>query len=78
MSQINIIRTQQAVYMGDHAQDVLTAVEVRPDETVAQLVERALYRLEGWPQQRVVDADAYITIRLAESVADDTGDGSDL
>jgi hypothetical protein len=57
--------TRQGVYMGDHGQDMVRALTIDPTETVADLVERALTKREGYPVRQVPDADAYLTIRLA-------------
>jgi hypothetical protein len=61
VTQIQITMTEPGVNMGDHAQDVVTAVEAKPDETVADLVERLLtkmtYRSARIPTPAVGGAD---------------------
>lgn len=56
--------TKQGVSMGDHAQDVVTAVEIAPGETVEALAHRVLTRSE-WPSRpRRVEDEWYLTIRI--------------
>lgn len=54
--------TRTGVNMGDHAQDVTTAHEVDPDETIEDLARRLLKPDERWgsPEQN------FIVVRLAQ------------
>ena len=61
---INALVTDQAVYMGDHGQDVVRAVAVDLTETVECLLARTLYDRD-WKGEPSVKADRYLTIRLA-------------
>lgn len=72
MSALNVILTRQAVYAGDHAQDMTAAIDVDPGMTVGEMAEKYLRRESGeWnpepPHTRaqVPDQDRYLTIRLA-------------
>ena len=57
MANVNVILTEVGVNMGDHAQDVHTALEVSLDTTIQDLVETVL----------TSDHD-YVTIRLARPI----------
>lgn len=43
---LSVMLVKEGVFMGDHAQDVVTAVEVRDDETIAEAAARLLRRQE--------------------------------
>lgn len=55
--------TKQGVNMGDHGQDVVTAIEITPGETVEDLARRALTRPD-WHGDRHVEDEWYVTIRI--------------
>lgn len=62
---INATVTEVGVSMGDHAQDIVRAVMVSPDDTIASIVARC------WPsdyvghkQPRKYQDTAYLTIRV--------------
>lgn len=59
---VNALRVEIGVNMGDHAQDVTTAVDIRPDDTVDSIVER--YLMKSWPKDQV-DPSSRIEIRVA-------------
>lgn len=71
---INILRTEQGVNMGEHAQDVVLAVDPVPGETVEELCRRALSRIEYVARtvqkdggfDAVADPTVYLTIRLTD------------
>ena len=66
---INVILTRQAVNQGDHGQDITSAHEVRPDETVGELVDRLLTsQMYRYPPttDRQAEVEWYLTVRLAE------------
>lgn len=66
------ILTKQAVNLGDHAQDITTAVEIRPGETVEDFAHRVLTRHE-WPgRPRRVEGNWYVTLRLPEAIGAST------
>lgn len=60
MANVNVILTEVGVNMGDHAQDVHTALEVSPGTTIQDLVETVLTSDH--------DYDNYVTIRLARPI----------
>lgn len=68
---INIIRTEQAVFQGDHGQDIITAIEPLPGETIEALCQRALtesvYTGGGFPGDyaQTPRDQWYLTIRVA-------------
>jgi hypothetical protein len=61
--------TKVGVNMGDHAQDVVRAVEVSPDETVQEMANRVL-SVDKWVPQGPVGFDYqydwYLIVRLVE------------
>jgi hypothetical protein len=65
------ILTRQAVGMGDHAQDLSSAVVIDPDETVGSLAARTLTKNGEWRPASdggplpIPDGDRYLTLRLA-------------
>ena len=61
---INALITEQAVYLGDHGQDITRAVAVEASETVESLISRTLYRRD-WRGELSIQEDSYLTIRLA-------------
>jgi hypothetical protein len=66
---INALLTRTGVNMGDHAQDVTSAVVLDPDMTVRELCEKHLMK-RSWvgvqqPDLIEPDADKLLTIRLA-------------
>lgn len=66
---INVTVTRQAVYQGDHGQDITRALALEPDMTIGALVEMALtkptWRAAGDTRPPDPDPDAYLTIRVA-------------
>ena len=60
MANVNVILTEVGVNMGDHAQDVHTALEVSPGTTIQDLVETVLTSDH--------DYGNYLTIRLARPI----------
>ena len=58
---VNALRVQEGVNMGDHGQDVTTAIDVRPDDTVGSVIEK--HMLGGWPN--APQTDVAIVIRVA-------------
>jgi len=73
---INVLVTRQAVYQGDHGQDITTALAVSADMTIGALVEGALtkatWRAAGDHTPADPDPDAYVTIRIAMPTAERT------
>ncbi|MDQ0102317.1 hypothetical protein J2T10_001963 [Paenarthrobacter nicotinovorans] len=70
---INALLTRTGVNMGDHAQDVTSAVVLDPDMTVRELCEKHLMK-RSWagvqqPDLITPDAEKYLTIRLAADEA---------
>lgn len=63
---INAIVTEQAVYMGDHSQDVTRAVAPLPEETVEDFAQRVLSVQTGYPVRPEANYDKYVTIRLVD------------
>lgn len=59
----NLLLTEQAVNLGDHAQDLTRAVAYVEGETIEALIERALTR-KKWDGEREPLVDAYLTIRI--------------
>lgn len=62
-----VLLTKQGVNMGDHAQDVTRAIEVRPGETVTELAHRVLTtRQWSTTPERVPtpEPEWHLTIRL--------------
>lgn len=62
---VSVLHTRVMVNCGDHAQDITSAVEVKPDETVAEaanrlLIERGYHDVPGY--------DDYLTIRLVKPI----------
>lgn len=72
--QINVIVTRQAVNLGDHGQDITTAIAVTAETTIGELVEAALtkptWRPAGDERPADPDPDAYVTIRVAMPIKD--------
>ena len=68
---INALVTEQAVYLGDHGQDITRAVAVEAGETVESLLARSLYRRD-WRGELSIQGDSYLTIRLAAIPAEPT------
>lgn len=64
-AKINAILTKQGVSFGDHAQDVITAVEPRDGETVREFCDRVLTE-RTWKGERQPRGDYYVTLRLVE------------
>lgn len=66
---ISVVLTQVGVHMGDHAQDVVNAIDVDPKMTIGQLVDAELTKvIGGWGGKDLVrapDPDRYLVIRLA-------------
>ena len=60
---VSVLHTRVMVNCGDHAQDVTNAVEVKPDETVAEVANRLLIE-RGYHD--VPAYDDYLTIRLVK------------
>lgn len=58
---LSVLVTDEGVNYGDHAQDVVRAVEVNPDETVASMVRRLL-----GPRSSYDRTTRHLTIRLVE------------
>lgn len=61
---VSVLHTRVMVNCGDHAQDITSAVEVNPDETVAEVAERLL-RTQGY-QRFTTEYEDYLTIRLVK------------
>lgn len=65
---VNALRIESGVNMGDHAQDVTTAIDVRPDDTIGSLVDRHMTVLKyvgtSTPEP-VPDPSVSIVIRVA-------------
>jgi hypothetical protein len=66
---INALLTRAGVNMGDHAQDVTTAIVLDPEMTIREMCEKHLTR-ETWiglnePKKVEPDADRHVIIRLA-------------
>lgn len=66
--QYQITMTQYGVNMGDHAETVTRMIAHRPDETVEDLVQRAMGR-EEWEYRYM--SHRYLTIR---AIDDEEGD----
>lgn len=62
MADVNVILTEVGVNMGDHAQDVQTALEVSPETTIQDLVDTVLTNDHDY------DYGNYVTIRLARPI----------
>ena len=66
---INVTVTRQAVYQGDHGQDIVKALAVDPSTSLADLVEAALtkptWRAADDHRPADPDPDAYLTVRIA-------------
>lgn len=69
---INALITEQAVYLGDHGQDITRAVAVEASETVESLIARTLYSRDWQGELNGIKEDAYLTIRLAAIPAEPT------
>ena len=67
---INALVTEQAVYCGDHGQDITRAVAVEASETVESLITRTLYSRDWQGELSGIKEDAYLTIRLADIPAE--------
>ncbi len=61
---VSVTHTRVLVNAGDHAQDVMTAVEVGYDETVTEVAERLL-RTQGY-RRFTPEYEDYLTIRLVK------------
>lgn len=64
--QVSAIRVQVGVNMGDHAETVRKAVEVSRDETVGEVADRLLSKLDwsAFPGDGVPVADSSVTLEL--------------
>lgn len=59
---VNALRVEVGVNMGDHGQDVTTAIDVRPDDTIGSVIERHL--MKSWPKDQP-DPNKRVEIRIA-------------
>lgn len=65
---VNALLTEQGVSMGDHGQDVTTAIDVRPDDTIGSIVERHMMRPDyrTWGVSDVTpNPHVFIVLRVA-------------
>lgn len=70
---VNALRVEVGVNMGDHGQDVTTAVDVRPDDTIDSIVDRYMRSTRAYvPAGQAAPVDP--TIRLEIRVALDRDD----
>ena len=58
--QLNALMVEQNVHMGDHAETITKAVAIDPDETVQALVDRTLYKRDGY------NTNGYLVIRVTQ------------
>lgn len=66
---INVTLTKQAVHQGDHGQDITSAHDVHPDETIREITDRLLTsQMYRYPptDDRQAEVEWYLTVRLAE------------
>lgn len=66
--ELNVLQFEVGVNMGDHAETVIRAQQVDPDETVGELARRLLSRSEyhyGSPNVMVPQGDWKLEIRIA-------------
>ena len=78
--QVVVTLTKQAVNLGDHGQDIVTAVQALPGETVEDFAMRVLTSL-AWGSSRAraeagprkVEDEWYLTLRLAPPAVTESG-----
>ena len=66
--QVSAMHTRTGVNCGDHAQDVIAAVEIAPDETVQDLVTRIIGLVDGNFSSYTREFEDYITLRVVKPV----------
>ena len=69
MAEISALHTRVMVNCGDHAQDITTAVAVKPGETVQELAERVLVS-QRYAAPAQEEYDDYLTIRFVNPAED--------
>lgn len=70
---LSVLLTKVGVNMGDHAQDVITAIDATPDQTIEELAAATL-RDKDWRGNVAIHEDWFLTIRIAVSPADPTSE----
>jgi hypothetical protein len=68
---VNALRVEVGVNMGDHGQDVTTAVDVRPDDTIDSIVDRYMRKPVWRGGADAPDAPVDPTVRIELRVAID-------